>query len=54
MGDERYVQVKERAEAYAAWYEKERVTAHITEKLPGGGKTNSGAGRQAHGAYIFV
>ena len=31
MGDERYVQVKERAEAYAAWYEKERVTAHIAE-----------------------
>ena len=31
MGDERYVQVRERAEAYAAWYEKERVTAHITE-----------------------
>ena len=31
MGDERYVQVRERAEAYAAWYEKERVTAHIAE-----------------------
>ena len=31
MGDERYVQVRERAVAYAAWYEKERVTAHITE-----------------------
>ena len=31
MGDERYVQVRERAETYAAWYEKERVTAHITE-----------------------
>ena len=31
MGDERYVQVRERAEAYAAWYEKERVTAHIIE-----------------------
>ena len=31
MGDERYVQVRERAVAYAAWYEKERVTAHIIE-----------------------
>ena len=31
MGDERYVQVRERAEAYAVWYEEERVTAHITE-----------------------
>ena len=31
MHDGRYVHVRERAEAYAAWYEKERVSAHITE-----------------------
>ena len=29
MGDERYVQVRERAVAYAAWYEKERVLSLI-------------------------
>ena len=54
MHDGRYVHVRERAEAYAAWYEKERVSAHITEKLPAGGGTNSVAGRQADGAYIFI
>ena len=29
MHDERYVHVRKRAEAYGAWYEKERVCAHI-------------------------
>ena len=29
MHDERYVHVRQRAEAYEAWYEKERVCAHI-------------------------
>lgn len=29
MQDERYVHVRKRAEAYGAWYEKERVCAHI-------------------------